>query len=119
MKAEDIVWSIFLDDSGDVDTWLEANRVGYSDSRDPDVGGTRTWIDRMPDGHHKVKQRLGQRVHFSHMKNRVQVKDGHVNIASCQKAVAELLNRFNDGDHRFIEAVHWNDDKTVSFTLGS
>tara|TARA_R100001510_G_C7453928_1_gene77506 strand:+ start:110 stop:502 length:393 start_codon:yes stop_codon:yes gene_type:complete len=125
-KAENICWSINSDTSGEVEDWVEENKVNFSDSNG------RIWIDPIPDGIYEVNQRnFGTNRRIS-LKTKVLVWNGKVDIQSSKEAVAEFLNKTGDC-HTFIEAVtfgkkntkviHQNGDvetvRTIQFHLGS
>ena len=124
--AENISWSINSDTSGEVEDWVEENKVNFSDSNG------RIWIDPIPDGIYEVNQRnFGTNRRIS-LKTKVLVWNGKVDIQSSKEAVAEFLNKTGDC-HTFIEAVtfgkkntkviHQNGDvetvRTIQFHLGS
>ena len=93
--AEDISWSIQLDTEGNVDEWVDENRVGFD-----------KWIENIPDGIYEVNQRNWNSNRRITLKNKVLVWDGKVDIESSKKAVAEFLNKTGDW-HYFIEGVRF------------
>ena len=124
--AENISWSIYSDTSGEVDDWVEENKVNFSDSNG------RLWIDPIPDGIYEVNQRNFETNRRISLKTKVLVWNGKVDIQSSKEAVAEFLNKTGDW-HYFIEAVtfgkkrtkvyHENGNvetvRTIEFHLGS
>jgi hypothetical protein len=98
--AEDVSWSIHLDTKGNVDEWVDENRVGFD-----------KWIENIPDGIYQVNQRDWNSNRRITLKNKVLVWDGKVDIESSKKAVAEFLNKTGDC-HRFIDGVRFGKKST-------
>ena len=98
--AEDISWAITLDTEGNVDEWVDENRVGFD-----------KWIENIPDGIYEVNQRNWNSNRRITLKNKVLVWDGKVDIESSKNAVAEFLNRTGDW-HYFIEGVRFGKKST-------
>lgn len=98
--AEDVSWDITLDTEGNVDEWVDENRVGFD-----------KWIENIPDGIYEVNQRDWNSNRRITLKNKVLVWNGKVDIESSKKAVAEFLNKTGDW-HHFIEGVSFGKKST-------
>ena len=115
-----VVWSIHSDTSSkDVDSWVEANSVGFN-------SGNGCGIPDIADGIYTVRQRsywsngeYNPDAGFETMKTKVAVSNGKMSINDCLDALDEFLTLTGD-HHYFLESVlHDKSSNTISFLLGS
>ena len=119
-RTNHVVWSIFSDTtSKDVDSWVNANSVGFDD-------GNGCGIPDIADGIYTVRQRsywsngeYNPDAGFETMKTEVTVSNGKMSIDDCLDALDEFLTTTGD-HHYFLETVmHDKQSNTLSFALGS